>query len=1082
MTITENSRTCIPATTLVRLAEGTLPRAELQEVLAHVETCPDCIEALATANDVLGMEEKQRERPAVSLRRRWGFTLAAAAMVTIVAVLALRAPWSPLRPPDGIARLAKLAPGTERLIEPRLTGGFAWAEYRGPDRASASDLDAARLKLGGAAGEAVERAQKDPSADAQHTAGVAMLLVDQPEKAIRTLHAATERAPDDPNAWSDLAAAQFAAAVRFRRASLYPEALASTDHALRLDAKHGEALFNRALILQKLGLREEARAAWQRYLEVDPSSAWAAEAQRYLKEIPAVDQETQFRKELPQLEAAAVRADTARVQELVAAYPQQARTWGEGVHLAAWAEAEQKGDTAEAAKMLTVARAIGDALRVRGELLLGDAVAAIDAAQGPQRVALANAHVAYKRGRMLYAQRKPTEAAAALAEAAKRFEEGRSPMALLARYFAANTAYDRQQVGAATRELTELLALSRGHRYGALEAQIDWQLAMCVMTTNAFSDAVPMLRESEAIFVRSGETRNAGAVATIIATPLTVMGRLDEAWDAHIRSFSLLSESGSRERLLPGLGAATRMELRVRRVDAARALAQVETSASRTGGNDLHLVDALVRHAMISEELDDHAEAQRLLAEAAAATARLTDPQLRARCDLDVQFTSGAVLLASDPLRAREHLTRAIDGYIAGQHGVQLPEAYLLRARAAARLHDTAGAARDLDRGIEELEREPVRFAGTVVGTGVLDAGRTLYEDAVRLRLEMHDAAGAFAVADRACAQLSPRPAKAAEIPELRQHLAGSGAAVLELFALPEEVVAFCITEREVLTTRTRIDRARLEAVIAKDDANALYDILIRPSLPALDAARVLILVTGPALRNVPFSGLTDAATKQRLIARMAVVSAPIAAALQRDEASSRPAALLAVVLPSGDANATLPDSGEEIGDLRNIYQAATILQADQATFGAFGAAAPRATIVHISGHTSRESAEEERAFRFARNEQVSWQTVATTPLERDSLVVLAACETLRANASSQERSLSLGEAFLAAGARGVFGTLTPIADRDARSLFVALHRQLASGTPAHEALRRVQLEAAARGDSRAWPSVVLITNHIPAG
>jgi tetratricopeptide (TPR) repeat protein len=1081
VTSTDTSHSCIPARTLARLAEGTLPRPELAAVLAHLQDCADCMEVLATANDVLAMEAKRTGTAPAPIRQRWGLTLAAAAIITIVAVLAVRAPWSPFRPADGIARLARLAPRTERLVEPRLSGGFAWAEYRGPDRATEDELNATRLKLGGAAGEAVERAQSDPSADAQHTAGVAMLLVGQPETAVRTLRTAVERAPEDAGAWSDLAAAQYAAAVRFRRASLYPEALAAADHALRIDPKQGEALFNRALILQKLGLREEARAAWQHYLEVDPSSAWATEAQRYLKEIPAVDQDAEFRKELPRLEAAAAGSDAARVRQFVAAYPQQARTWGEGVHLAGWAAAEQKGDAAEAAKMLTVARTIGDALRGRGEMLLGDAVAAIDVARGAQRAALAEAHVTYKRGRMLYAQQKPTEAAAALGEAAKRFEEGRSPMALMARYFAANTAYDRQQIAQATRDLTHLLDLSRRHRgYGALQAQIDWQLAMCAIATNAFSDALPMLRDGEAIFVRAGETRNAGTMAGLMAAPLTATGRLDEAWDAHIRSFSLLSESGNRERLVAGLGSATRMELRVRRLDAARSIAQIETTMARTGGNDLALVDALVRHTMISEELGDHAAAQHLVAEAAAAAARLGDPQLRARSDAEVQFATGAVLLTSDPLRAREHLTRAIDGYLAGQHSVQLPEAYLLRARAAARLHDSASAARDLDLGIEELEREPVRFAGTVVGTGVLDAGRTLYEDAVGLRLDLHDEAGAFAVADRACAQLSPRPAKTPSLDDLRQLLVGSNTAVLELVALPEEVVAFCITEREVLTTRTRIDLTRLESLIAHHDGAALFDVLIRPSLPVLSAARSLVLVTGSSLRNVPFGGLTDRASNQPLIARMAVVSAPSVATLQRDEPSSRPAALLAVVLPSGDASATLPDSDNEIGDLRGVYPDATILRAEQATFGAFGEAAPRATIVHISGHTARESAEEERSFVFAANERVSWQTVAATPLARDSLVVLAACETLRAAASSQERSLSLGEAFLAAGARGVFGTLTPIADRDARALFVALHRQLASGTPAHVALRNVQLEAAARGDSRAWQSVVLMTNRIP--
>lgn len=438
---------------------------------------------------------------------------------------------------------------------------------------------------------------------------------------------------------------------------------------------------------------------------------------------------------------------------------------------------------------------------------------------------------------------------------------------------------------------------------------------------------------------------------------------------------------------------------------------------------------------------------------------------MRAHGSAEVQFARGALLVSSDALRARDELTRAIDTYVAGQHSVQLPEAYLLRARAAARLGDRAAAMRDVRLGIDELERQPIRFAGTVVGTGVLDAGRTLYEDAIRLHLDARDEEGAFAFAERARAQLNT----AATIPTrdaLRRRLAGSGAAILELAALPEEIVAFVITERATLATRTRVAQSR----IASLDERALFDVLVRPSLATIGDARTLIVVADGALRNISFGALRDG--ERRLIERMAVVSAPSSAALQREEGDPPRLALLAATLPAGD----LPDAHREIAELGGLYERATVLE--DASFRAFAGAAPRANVVHISGHTARQS--DDRTFVFADSERVSWQTIAAMPLPRDSVVVLAACETLRGPAANHERALSLGEAFLAAGAHAVAGTLTPIADRDARTLFVALHRELASGTPAHEALRRVQLEAAARGDGQAWQSVVLITNRIP--
>ena len=1018
-------------------------------------------------------EKAKSGRPRI--HRGWWMTFAAVVLIAVVALLVLRGTRA-----DGIAQLAALAPRSQRLIEPRLSGGFAWARYRGPERTSVSTADADHLQLAGQAGEAMARAKRDDSAAAQHTAGVAMMLIDRPDDAIQSLELAVQRAPKDASAWSDLAAARYVAAIRYLRPSLYSEALASADEALRFAPDHPEALFNRALILDRLGLREEARAAWKRYLAADGSSAWAAEAQRYLKENPAVDLDLQFRRELPQLESAAISGNAARVRALVALYPQQARSFSEGEHLGRWGEAEQRGDSAEAARMLAIARVTGDALRARGETLLGDAVAAIDASTGPRRAALAEAHVLYRRGRMLYAQQKPTEAGAALRDAASRFERGGSPMALVARYFAANTAFDRQQTKEARAQLEALLRESDAHRgYVSLGAQVRWELALCAIIDASWPEARDLLLDAEANFTRMGETRNAAAISGFLATALMGMGRFDDAWAARIRSLEALSAAGNAERLMVAIGAATRMELRVRRLAPARALVQLEEAVGRRIENPVLLADALMRDALINEQLGDNGMATQSIHEASIAAAAIGDPAFRSRAQADVQFGNGAVLLATEPLRAREDLSRAIDAYVASGYALSMPEAYLLRARAAVRLGDRESARRDIDRGIETLERHSISFAGSVVGTGVLDAGRTLYEDAIRLCFAAHDDSSAFAYAERLRAQLATMAAPIPSPEEVRQRLAGSGAAVLELIALPDEVAAFCITERGGYVARSPIARTRLSELVARDDVAALYDVLIRPSLAAIGGARTLIVVADAPLRNVPFGALGDG--KHRLIEQLAVVTAPSAAVLQRDTPSLKPRSLLAIVLPSGDVTAMLPDSEREIADLRAVYAEATVLTAGQATFRSFASAARRANVLHISGHTDREPAEQERAFVFANGERVSWQTVAATPIARDSVVVLAACETLRAPLASTDRSLSLGEAFLSAGARGVLGTLTPIADRDARDLFTAFHRQLASGYRPEEALRRVQREAAARGTDDAWRSVVFLTNHIPA-
>jgi tetratricopeptide (TPR) repeat protein len=220
-------------------------------------------------------------RRALSQSRWWMGAVAAAVLIAIIAFPLFR------RRDDVMSRLVTLAPASARIVEPRLSGGFAWAPYRGPMRATDTAADSGQLKLGGAAGDAIARAQRDRSERAQHAAGIALVLVDQPAEAMDRLRIVAEQSPNDVRAWNDLAAARYAAAVKLQHASLMPEALAAADRALRIDPKSAEALFNRALILEHMGLTGEAKKAWSRYLEVDSSSSWATEARAHLGELPA---------------------------------------------------------------------------------------------------------------------------------------------------------------------------------------------------------------------------------------------------------------------------------------------------------------------------------------------------------------------------------------------------------------------------------------------------------------------------------------------------------------------------------------------------------------------------------------------------------------------------------------------------------------------------------------------------------------------------------------------------------------------------------------------------------------------------
>ena len=255
---------CPTDETLSLFAAGQLDPETRNVVLAHLETCNDCMSAVLAANAHLAEEQ--------TASHWWiGAVAAAVIIAAIIAFPMLRRREDPMR------ALVAAAPVSERFVEPRLTGGFVWAPYRGPMRAAEPSTQPAQLTVDAPAADAIDRAQKDHSADAERAAGIALMLVGKPGAAVPHLR--------DAGDWSDLAAAEYAEAMRSGNAASLSEALAAADRAIAANPQSAETLFNRALILQHLGRTADARAAWQHYLEADPNSPWSAEARAHLDEI-----------------------------------------------------------------------------------------------------------------------------------------------------------------------------------------------------------------------------------------------------------------------------------------------------------------------------------------------------------------------------------------------------------------------------------------------------------------------------------------------------------------------------------------------------------------------------------------------------------------------------------------------------------------------------------------------------------------------------------------------------------------------------------------------------------------------------
>jgi hypothetical protein len=282
--LTSGASSCVSDAALAAYAEGRLPADERQRIEAHVAACEDCYLLLAgvvqTEDDLTaerpapGVTSRPDERPApgrvIPFHRRKGLLAAAAVLSAAAAVvLFVMSRGGPLDP-------LVSAVGTQRLTLARPTGGFEYGELRSALRNGAPE-GAGDLRLAAAAAELRERSASGEPADV-HAWGVAQLVLGQADASAQTLASAVASAPERAEYHADLGAAQLTLYLQRRDPADAAAALASVTRALAIDPGLREALFNRALVLEALGRRQDAIAAWDEYLARDPDSPWAGDA------------------------------------------------------------------------------------------------------------------------------------------------------------------------------------------------------------------------------------------------------------------------------------------------------------------------------------------------------------------------------------------------------------------------------------------------------------------------------------------------------------------------------------------------------------------------------------------------------------------------------------------------------------------------------------------------------------------------------------------------------------------------------------------------------------------------------------
>jgi len=532
--------------------------------------------------------------------------------------------------------------------------------------------------------------------------------------------------------------------------------------------------------------------------------------------------------------------------------------------------------------------------------------------------------------------------------------------------------------------------------------------------------------------------------------------------------------------------------------------------------------EAHLYRSFLLRRLDRFDEASIELGRARRLLATIEDPALRRAEDAELALAIGETEATARPFEARRRLTDALRYFEETNQPMRLSEVYLHRGRASMNAGDFVAAARDVDAGVAELERQ--RSLQGRFGVSFFEKAWDFFDEIVEIEaLRQNRPLDALAYAERLRARdLLTRQSSSApsghqsgsrtdpfDLQRIRTELPTSSA-LLYFAVLKDRVLSWLMTSRTVdfqqtvvpagdLTRLVSLYRLALENGHSPDDINRLstklYDILIRPQSAGLRPGMELVIVPDGAIHEVPFASLVDRKSGRFLVQDNSLVFSPSGTTFLL--ASRRLANLASVGVSSvavfGDPLAdpriasdlpSLPFAAEEARSIAHLYPQATLLLGKEATRSRFLQAAGRGGVLHFAGHAvvNSEYPDLSRLVLAPETNGQSGELLVGELYGRSfgvTLVILAACRSAEGVTLRGEGSMNLARPFLAGGVPSVLGALWDIDDRTGSQLFEGLHGGLIAGQSPAQALREAQLRCLASDDiqirsPRTWGALAL--------
>lgn len=993
----------------------------------------------------------------------------------------------------------------ERPVEPRIST-FAYAplgRLRGAQEPREPNEQKRLRRIENTLSTAEE---ETPNATTHHALGVFYLTQQKYADAIREFESALKFDDKDAKIHNDLGSAHFELAQngpKERRFEELAHGLEEFTRATELDSNLLEALFNKSLALQEMGVPREARESWTLYLQKDPSSPWAEEARKKLARIESAqslfksDQEV-----LADFLTAYRNHDDARAQTihnntkgllLGAAVPFQLTR--------RYLLALQHRDDAEAQESIEALSFIGRYEQAQHADLffidLADFYAGVSAVKAGRLLEGKEAlQSALKIIRSDYSKgiSKFRDVAALFTELGDVCEAG------IAEDLAAQYLPDTARLAEGRRRLEEAIATAGRRRFIVLLTPAYYWLGISDNFQKELSQSNKNLKTALRLAEATNNTFEIQHAQEALTLNYSQAGELEPVMSyasKMIEDDALYFQN--RNQWLRNKGTLADLSLKLNLASTSLSLSTEKLSVVREEPNARQLNDSLRYMVLAAAAKKDYAAALKYADDSMQIALGADDNPENVRTKGLLYGLAGDVKSqARDYNEAVKDYDRALDLYkripelSVGLYQIHKGRLFCLQEQS-----DEASFAAELQTVLSFSEEYRRTIREDTVRQAFFANERSVFDAAVESALRHNDARTAFDFAEaskarsllefvqskKSISEVEDDFASVAHpltLQEIQSRLPDQ-VQIVQYAALPGRLAIWVVTRSRFELFEKQITSAELQGKINSyqqlilDKApyaainipgRELYDLLI-PSGLSLD--KQVGFIPDKALHQLSFAGLVSSEGKY-LLEEFPLFYAPSASVLvvatenARQQEQVRDETLLSIGNPDFDReeNGTLPDLTDAETEARTVardYKKSLASFGREATKAAFLRDFTNVEVIHFAGHfvANRQSPGNSKML-FAGGDLRSSE-LGSYKLPRAKLVVMSACQTAFERYDKSEGAIGIARTLLALGAPVVVASEWKVDSEPTKDLMIAFHHnRKQKGLSSTESLRQAQL------------------------